>query len=178
MNKDDNAYGLNEIIAVGAIKVKNGKIIGQFKENVSMIKSDFLDERVTVMTGIQMKDLENAESFNEVLTNLLQWAECSKVGHFYVFGEYDYKCLRYTHDLNKHYTKPSKEINEFVRKTYFHDLKKELSSIDEKIDYTALPDLVVKYAPSAIIDYRKLHDPLYDSYLLFKLHQSIRKRPS
>lgn len=176
MNKDAKANSLNEIIAVGAIKVRNGEIIGQFKENIAMMKSDFLNERVTVLTGICMKDLESAESFNEVLTNLLQWVDVSKVGHFYLFGDYDYKCLRYTYDLNRHYKKPSKEINEFVRKTYFRDLKKELSLIDENVNFTALPDLVVKYAPSSVIDNRKLHDPLYDSYLLFKLHQSMQKR--
>lgn len=55
-----------EIIAIGAIKVKEDKIVDRFYSLASMRKSDEVCVHVSILTGITTSDLEHASSFNSV----------------------------------------------------------------------------------------------------------------
>ena len=54
----------SQIIEIGAVKIKNGEIIGTFSE---LIKADYIPEFIQGITGITKDSLKNAKTQKEVL---------------------------------------------------------------------------------------------------------------
>ncbi len=55
----------NQIIEIGAVKVKNGEIIDRFE---SYVYADFIPDSIKKLTNIELEDLQDAPSLKEVLT--------------------------------------------------------------------------------------------------------------
>ncbi|NLY03932.1 MAG: 3'-5' exonuclease [Campylobacter sp.] len=53
-----------QVIEIGALKMQNGKILDKFE---SFIKAPFIPENIIELTGITLKDLDNAPHLNDVL---------------------------------------------------------------------------------------------------------------
>ncbi|MEA2100650.1 MAG: 3'-5' exonuclease [Campylobacterota bacterium] len=54
----------HQIIEIGAVKIKNGKIIDRFE---SLVKCDRINEHISEITGIKVEDTINAPSLKDVL---------------------------------------------------------------------------------------------------------------
>lgn len=53
-----------QIIEIGALKVKNEEIINKFE---TFVKAEFIPENITELTGISLKDVENAPNLKSAL---------------------------------------------------------------------------------------------------------------
>ncbi|MCM1263150.1 MAG: 3'-5' exonuclease [Butyrivibrio sp.] len=74
----------DKIIEIGAIRVRNGKIEDTFETLVNPERA--LEERITQLTGIVDKQLENAPVINEVLPELLSFiGDDVLLGHSILF---------------------------------------------------------------------------------------------
>ena len=58
--------GPNEIIAIGAVKVLDGEIVGRFHSLVALERSDEVCVHVSILTGITNFDMKKAKPFVEV----------------------------------------------------------------------------------------------------------------
>ena len=88
-SKPDSA----QVIEIGAVMVKNGKIIDKFE---SFVFCSFIPEYITKITGIEPKDLIDAPSISEVLTKLrIFMGESIFVAHN---ANFDYGFLNYSFD--------------------------------------------------------------------------------
>lgn len=74
----------DKIIEIGAIRVRNSKIEATFETFVNPAR--ILEERITQLTGIVDKQLENAPEINEVLPQLLSFiGDDVLLGHSILF---------------------------------------------------------------------------------------------
>ena len=65
-----------EIIQIGAVMVKDGKIIEeQFSEYVKPIYYTIIKNRIKKLTGINEKELKKADTFGNVLRRLREWID-------------------------------------------------------------------------------------------------------
>ena len=92
----------HQIIEIGAIKWKNGEILGRFSE---LIYAYFVPESITQITQIDTKMLENARSTKEVLRDFKQFLAQSvfvahNVGFDYSFVSYHLEELGFGELLN------------------------------------------------------------------------------
>ncbi len=62
----------NEIIEIGAVKVENGEITGEFSELIKPEKD--IPEFITNLTGIKNSDVEESRSVNEVISSFLDFS--------------------------------------------------------------------------------------------------------
>ena len=62
--------GYSQVIEIGGVKVKNGKIIDRLE---SFVSCAYLPDSIIELTGITPKDLENAPSRKEALTKLKEF---------------------------------------------------------------------------------------------------------
>lgn len=60
----------HQIIEIGAIKIKNHKIIGKYE---SLVKCDRINEHISAITGIKVEDTENAPQLKDVLVEFQQF---------------------------------------------------------------------------------------------------------
>ena len=91
---DLETTGLNpkrdRIIEIGAIRVEQGEITGEFSTFVNPGRK--LEERITELTGIREKDLVDAPELDEVFPQLLEFmGELPLLGHRILF---DYSFLK------------------------------------------------------------------------------------
>lgn len=91
---DLETTGLNpkrdRIIEIGAIRVEQGKITGEFSTFVTPGRK--LEERITELTGIREEDLADAPELDEVFPELLEFmGELPLLGHRILF---DYSFLK------------------------------------------------------------------------------------
>ena len=91
---DLETTGLNpkrdRIIEIGAIRVEQGQIVEEFSTFVDPGRK--LEERITELTGIRDKDLEDAPQLDEVFPKLLEFmGELPLLGHSILF---DYSFLK------------------------------------------------------------------------------------
>ena len=91
---DLETTGLNpktdKIIEIGAVKVRNGIIIDSFETFVAPERK--LEQRITELTGITDKMLENAPSKEEIISKFLEFAEEDVLlGHSVLF---DYSFIK------------------------------------------------------------------------------------
>lgn len=91
---DLETTGLNpkrdRIIEIGAIRVEQGQIVGEFSTFVDPGRK--LEERITELTGIRDEDLKNAPQMDEVFPKLLEFmGELPLLGHSILF---DYSFLK------------------------------------------------------------------------------------
>ncbi len=81
----------SDIIEVGAVKIKNGKIIDKFARFIRIDKP--LSPEITILTGIQDKHLILAKTPKEVLTELFDFCgDAETAGHN---AEFDYRFLKH-----------------------------------------------------------------------------------
>ncbi len=81
----------SDIIEVGAVKIKNGKIIDKLARFIRIDKP--LSPEITILTGIQDKHLSVARSPQEVLTEFFNFCGNAEIaGHN---AEFDYRFLKY-----------------------------------------------------------------------------------
>ena len=93
---DLETTGLNpkkdRIIEIGAVKVRNGKIVATFQQLIDPKQQ--LEERVELLTGIASKELEGQPTIQEVLPKLREFlGEDVLLGHRVLF---DYSFLKRT----------------------------------------------------------------------------------
>lgn len=91
---DLETTGLNpkrdRIIEIGAIRVEQGEITGEFSTYVNPGRK--LEERITALTGIRNEDLEDAPELDEIFPELLEFlGDLSLLGHRILF---DYSFLK------------------------------------------------------------------------------------
>ena len=81
---------IDKIIEIGAVKVRNGIIVDSFETFVAPERK--LEERITELTGITDKMLENAPSKEEIIPKFLEFAgEDILLGHSVLF---DYSFIK------------------------------------------------------------------------------------
>ena len=81
----------NEIIEIGAVKVENGKITDTFQSLIRPVHT--LEERITQLTGITQKDVENAPFIENVLPEFVAF-----LGNHILVGHnlrFDYAFLKH-----------------------------------------------------------------------------------
>lgn len=91
---DLETTGLNpkrdRIIEIGAIRVEQGEITGEFSTYVNPGRK--LEERITALTGIRNEDLEDAPELDEIFPELLEFlGDLPLLGHRILF---DYSFLK------------------------------------------------------------------------------------
>ena len=91
---DLETTGLNpkrdRIIEIGAVKVRNGQIVETFQQLIDPKQQ--LEERVEILTGITLKELEGKPAIQEVLPQLKEFlSEDVLLGHRVLF---DYSFLK------------------------------------------------------------------------------------
>ncbi|SES78225.1 PolC-type DNA polymerase III [Anaerobranca gottschalkii] len=62
---------IEEIIEIGAVKVKNGEIIGQFSSLIKPKKE--IPEKITQITGIRNSDVQQAPNIEEILPQFMEF---------------------------------------------------------------------------------------------------------
>ena len=81
---------LDKIIEIGAVRVRDGQIVGSFSEFVN--PGRVLPEHITELTGISQKQVDTAETIEKVLPAFLEFAgDVPLVGHRISF---DYAFLK------------------------------------------------------------------------------------
>lgn len=81
-----------EIIEIGAVRVRDGKILDEFQSFVKpqrMSLTPFIKE----LTGIREEDLVDAKPFSEVYKSFSKWANLEN-SYFCSWGDWDYKALK------------------------------------------------------------------------------------
>lgn len=68
-----NIYFDNETIEIGAVKIENKQIIGEFQSFIRPVVNVELTNFCKTLTSITQNDVDNAELFSVVLDNFLQW---------------------------------------------------------------------------------------------------------
>lgn len=168
MNQTLNNRGI--IISIGAIKIDNTKcwkLIDEFYTLVSLPENvDYINEYVTVLTGIKKEDLIGKPAFCESFTEFLKWSKDCK--YIYCWGTTDIRSIYYTIKKGKNGDEYIKRIKNIVN-TKFIDLKKYISKLDPDTRYMGLMDIYEKHIQSG--NMRKHHTPVYDSVLEMKVHQ-------
>lgn len=89
-DKDKNPHYNMETIEIGAVKVKDGEVIDEFQ---AFIKPEYITELTPYckeLTGITFEDLEDAESFNDVIVDFFKFIYKTTI---YSCGEFDRKFL-------------------------------------------------------------------------------------
>ena len=164
--------GRGEVISVGAIKVTEGKIINIFNEIVKPSHCE-IDTYVTVLTGITNDDIERAECFTAVFKRFMNWAGDEII---FCFGNADKNSLDYSLKIER---KRLKYPHECIRLSNFInniiDLGPFIWRIDSDSYYMSLSEIALKKV-NLNVDFRRVHNPVYDSYLLFKIHEYYKKR--
>ncbi len=64
----------DQIIEIGAVKVRGGKEVGRFEQFCRLKEEARLPEFISALTGITTLDLEPAESVDQVQDQFLQFA--------------------------------------------------------------------------------------------------------
>lgn len=74
----------DKIIEIGALKIREGEVVDTFSAYVNPARK--LEERITELTGIRDKDLEDALYIEEILPSFLEFAgEDDLLGHSVIF---------------------------------------------------------------------------------------------
>ncbi|MGM0444976.1 MAG: PolC-type DNA polymerase III [Bacillota bacterium] len=148
----------NEIIEIGAVKIKDGEIIDDFS---SLIKPDSnISNKITDITGIDNEMVKDKPAFKEVFNEFVDFIDgCPLVAHNM---DFDYSFIR----------KPLKE----------HNIKKEITLIDTltlsravlpKLKNHKLATLVKHFNIKLDNHHRALDDSKATAHLLFKLLEEI-----
>lgn len=80
----------NETIEIGAVKIKNGKIVDEFQSFVRPSKNQVLTDFCKELTHICQSNVDNAPSFKEALSDFKGWAGDAQL---LSWGFYDRKQL-------------------------------------------------------------------------------------
>lgn len=127
---------------------------------------EYINEYITVLTGIKKDDLDGCPSFCEAFSKFLKWSKDCK--YIYCWGTADIRSIYYTIYREK---KKGKDIDELKRLTQmkFIDLKNYISKIDPSTRHMGLMEIYEKNIQ--VGDKRRHHTPVYDSKLEMKVHQ-------
>lgn len=126
-DRKKNPHYNMETIEIGAVKVKDGKVIDEFQ---AFIKPEYITELTpfcTELTGITFDDLEDASNFNDVIVDFFNFIYKTTI---YSCGEFDRKFL--VREIND---KGDKEIHDLVSKAIQSshvNLKKHYSKVTSK----------------------------------------------
>lgn len=172
MNQIKNGRG--EVISIGAIKVINGNIIDAFHESVKPSSNRELDPYITVLTGITTEDIDDAEYFYVVFEKFMLWAE-NEIS--FCYGAADKNSLvfslRRESQRFKYSYKTRMRIDKYIKNNII-DLGPYIWGIDNDNYYMPLSEIADRKV-NLDIDLRKVHNPVYDSFLLFKIHEFYKK---
>lgn len=174
---DLETTGLNpktdKIIEVGAVKIIDGQQTGTFSTLVNPGRK--LEQRITLLTGIEDKDLEKAPYIEEILPELLEFMEeLPLLGHSILF---DFSFLKRAAAYHKLiFEKEAVDTLKIARK-YLAEL--EHRSLDYLCEYYQIPHRAhraLEDAQATDILYRKLSE-LFDNgeEELFKPHKLVYK---
>lgn len=178
MNMPDSRHGRDvnnaDIIAIGAIKYNTvTKEISNFKSLIKPVSNMDIYSHIEELTKITNEDIKKAPSYEEVMREFKKWlGDISKIDGIYTFGNMDLTCFINT-------DRKSSEKNNHPRfanniKDLFIDIKKKYIQKGIKcINYISLKNLL-EY--SNIEFDGDVHDPLADSYNLFKLDVTLSKK--
>ena len=178
MNMPDSRHGRDvnnaDIIAIGAIKYNTViKEISNFKSLIKPVSNMDIYSHIEELTKITNEDIKKAPSYEEVMREFKKWlGDISKIDGIYTFGNMDLTCFINT-------DRKSSEKNNHPRfanniKDLFIDIKKKYIQKGIKcINYISLKNLL-EY--SNIEFDGDVHDPLADSYNLFKLDVTLSKK--
>lgn len=150
----------DEIIQIGAVKVKEGLMVGTYETNVKPIR--YIPKKITELTGIKQSDVEGARVIEEVLPEFYDFCEgLPLVAHNLTF---DYGFLREKGkkqglDFSRGCSQKGVCTLKLSRKLYPHLKKHSLTTMVEEHKLE--------------VDSTRLHSALYDAKLCTQLYCSI-----
>lgn len=147
----------NDIIEIGAIKVKQNKIIAKYE---SLIKVDYkLNPFITKLTGITNDMLKEGKEINEVLQEFLNFTQDNIImGHNVNF------------DINFIYDKCEKYLDIYL-KNDFIDTMRIAKRVLQDIPNYKLGTLAKKFD----INYENAHRGLADVQITYEVYNKLRE---
>lgn len=171
--KDERRAGmLSEIIQIGAVKMicDNGEyiVVDKYESNVKPMYT-MVSPMVTRLTGITNEDVENCASFQEALSDFINW-----------IGDEPYKCFAWSPSDKNQILSESliKKYDNALVKKHFIDLQriyrraagysKGAKCISLQL---TLNSLDINY------DEKALHGAEYDAYCTAMVYKTIKEHP-
>ena len=165
-----------EVISIGAIKVVDRVITDEFHTLVCPVLTDFISPMITIMTGLKYEDLVNAPYFYTAFHSFMEWSCEAEV--IYCWGSADVDSIYYSYSLNERFLKrkseDKKNMNKII-KNKFLDLREYIEIYDYTLSRLSLVNLH-QCMLNKKINMRNLHNPVYDSYLLFEIHTLFKDK--
>lgn len=120
--EDKDRSKKNEIIEIGAVCIKNGKIESEFAEFVKPILNPTLSDFCKSLTTIKQSDVDGAETFEKVIGRFKEWINVEEDFMLCSWGFYDKN--QFEMDCNLHKIDASWLKNHISLKHQHADIKK------------------------------------------------------
>ena len=149
----------DKIIEVGAVKVEQGKITGEWQTLVNPGRK--LEERIVELTGIQDDELAGARTISEVLPDLFAfWEERTLLGHSVLF---DYSFLKKA-AVNERLSFERQGIDTLkIARKYLQNLEsRALGALSKHYGILHSAHRALEDARATTALYRKLWDEFYE----------------
>lgn len=157
----------NEIIEIGAVKIKNGEIVDTFQSLIKPVKK--ISAKITSINHITNDMVKNEKGIEEVLPKFIEFIEKYPIiGHNV---EFDYSFIKEAY--KKLYDKEFKRKNICTMKLY-RKYCKECSG--EKPEGSKLGDCVDDLLSTKDIDeyYEGAHRALTDAKMVYKIYEILK----
>ena len=148
----------DDIIEIGAVKVKDNKIVDEFQ---TLIKTDRkLSNTIVNLTGITNEMLDKGEEISKVMEDFLEFA-----------GDNVLVAHNANFDINFLYDKSEKHLNKYL-KNDFIDTMKMSRRLLPGLDNYKLGTIAKHYN----IDYSKAHRGLEDVKITYEVYSNLNNK--
>ena len=154
-----------EIIEVGAVLVKNGKIEKTYSKYVKPIRFPLLSDRCKKFLGIQQEAVDSGISFGEFISKMREF-EADGNSHVITWGNMDMKVLRHNCQVNQ-------EIFPFAGP--FVDLSMEYKRFFGDQNQTGLWKAVKEYGRDGVGKQHRALDDAMTTWHIYKLVDKDKK---
>ena len=161
--------GIQEIIEIGLVVMRQGEIIDGFRSFCGLKRGHLLTRRSEQLTGISSEDIENAPDFADVVEHMNVFLDMYSPGGIYAYGPEDRMQLLKTSEL---YNLRSPELYYINR---IQDIMRELSDRLGAKEKTKLSLSVKDICRVCGIEANGIHDAYNDAMYLGRCTEMIMR---